>query len=499
MMIKLPQAKPNLFINPINSEITTGIILIVTVLITKISVLNLPYHWDVMAYVFDYSDAILKNNLWLFPIVEEGDPGHPPFYFAILATIWKFFGRELYISHAVGVVFTWLALYYTYLFGKRILCDSAIGFLAAILLFFNPLCFAQFGTLNLSVPLTALLIMSAYHLVQRRYTFFVLCASSLALTKAEGFILVSILLVVYFIIFDIHPAGPRIDVKELVIKYFFLSLPILLYFTWFILHFKLTGILLNSEKFAHTRGVNLSPELFLSSFVEKFKQCFLETNILNSLGIVLVCLPFKKQNQFDQRKLNQQRSAVLFLLILTSINLIFFTIVKAWIVRYAMPIYPFIFLLGAAGFIKIIISFINSQRKYLSFFLSILVISNVLLFVSGYDLHRSGYGSWEDNLEYIDIISINQDASHYIEERLPSKKVFASWPLSHALRNPYLGYVKKPINVVFKYEEADIFLFTSSPWYEEGEKLQAMIQQKNTPLIKRFERNGKYIELYQKK
>jgi 4-amino-4-deoxy-L-arabinose transferase-like glycosyltransferase len=467
----------------LSNDILVGILLLLTILISQADVLNLPYHWDVMAYVFDYSDAIFRNNLWPFPIVEEGDPGHPPFYFELWAIAWKLFGRDLLVSHLIGVTFAWLAVFYTYLFGKRILHDSTIGFLAASLLLFNPLSFAQFRTLNLAVPLTALLIMSTYYVLCKRHIAFILYASALALTKAYGFVFVTILLFLNFIVFDIRQAK---SAKSLAAKYMLLSIPIQLYFLWFFLHLRLTGILLNSKKFSHTRGLHSSIGDVLNSLRGRFRAHLLEVNRLPALGIVLAWVPFRSGDSSPYRRI---------IILLTAgvlANLLWLSMIQAWIPRYAMPAYPYVFILGATG-IRKLLKVKNIALLSLGWAIILLTFFS---FGAGYNLHRTGYGSFEENLEYIDVIAINKEVCEYIETNFPTQKVRASWPLSHALRNPYLGYVTEPINVVFD-DEYDLLIYASPPWYAESEKLKMLIQQRNMPLIKRFERNGKYVELYQ--
>src|SRR5437016_8103499 len=179
-----PQTALKVLVDLLNHEAFVGCLLFLMLLFGHRDAINLPYHWDAMAAVFDYSDAIFEHNLWPFPKLGWNYPGHPPFYYEVLAIAWRLGGQRPTVAHFVGLTFAWLALFYTYLFGRNLLESSLAGFWAAVLLLFNPLSFAQLGDLNNEVPFTALLMMSTYYLTLDRRWGFILCASACALTKA---------------------------------------------------------------------------------------------------------------------------------------------------------------------------------------------------------------------------------------------------------------------------------------------------------------------------
>src|SRR6185437_17170958 len=59
------------------------------------------------------------------------------------------------------------------------------------------------------------------------------------------------------------------------------------------------------------------------------------------------------------------------------------------------------------------------------------------------------YGfSPEDNLAYADYVRLHQRAEALIEAKYPGARVLTAWPASDELSRPYLGYVKKPVQVV---------------------------------------------------
>jgi hypothetical protein len=54
----------------------------------------------------------------------------------------------------------------------------------------------------------------------------------------------------------------------------------------------------------------------------------------------------------------------------------------------------------------------------------------------------------EDNLAYRDYIRLHQRAEIFLAQRYPTARVLTAWPASDELTRPYLGYVRKPIQVV---------------------------------------------------
>ncbi|MFX0145459.1 MAG: hypothetical protein ACFE9C_15450, partial [Candidatus Hodarchaeota archaeon] len=60
---------------------------------------------------------------------------------------------------------------------------------------------------------------------------------------------------------------------------------------------------------------------------------------------------------------------------------------------------------------------------------------------------------------------------------------------------PYLGYVKEPIEIVSEFEEADVVAYTPQGVPAYG-KIEKIIRKSDVVLIKRFERNGKFVEVY---
>jgi hypothetical protein len=65
------------------------------------------------------------------------------------------------------------------------------------------------------------------------------------------------------------------------------------------------------------------------------------------------------------------------------------------------------------------------------------------------------------------------------------------------MSNPALGYVNRPVQVIFRTTEYyDLFLFFPHQVDQEAQ-LIGELRKRNPLLLQRFERNGKFVELYQ--
>jgi hypothetical protein len=55
---------------------------------------------------------------------------------------------------------------------------------------------------------------------------------------------------------------------------------------------------------------------------------------------------------------------------------------------------------------------------------------------------------WEENLAYRDFVLLHRDAARFLEAERPGARVLTSWPATDELRNPYYGYLTRPLEVV---------------------------------------------------
>jgi hypothetical protein len=54
---------------------------------------------------------------------------------------------------------------------------------------------------------------------------------------------------------------------------------------------------------------------------------------------------------------------------------------------------------------------------------------------------------WEENLAYSDFIRLHRDAAQVLSERYSGARVLTAWPATDELKNPYFGYIERPLKV----------------------------------------------------
>jgi hypothetical protein len=128
----------------------------------------------------------------------------------------------------------------------------------------------------------------------------------------------------------------------------------------------------------------------------------------------------------------------------------------------------------------------------------------------------------ENNLAFREFVDLQQTAAQFIESTHPTARVITVWPLSAALRNPDLGYVRRPllvrqlpylslgipleageILVAFNFDRewrplplAGFARSLSRRLYGYREPLAPFVLASRLQLMARWSRGGHWIEIY---
>ena len=458
----------------INNNLLIFAFLFLLVFISKANIINLPYHWDEAGTYIAPTHWLAQGSLLkVFPGFR--DPytffGHPPALYLSLAIIYKIFGETIWISHLFAITFSFLGVYFTYLLANY-LCNSRIaGISAALFLFFTPLYFAQSGMVLGDIPVTAFGVMTVYYMLKRKYLVYLLCSLYLVMLKESSVgIIAAILCYLYYV--------QRND-KNVVKDIFKYSVPLFVIFGFFLLQKITTGMILPNPFFNSHPIIKwfTTPRSMLNKAYVVGARCIFGYQGRMFLSILILLTFAIKKNVW-------KKEFLLFLLIF-----IFFIGVFTFIYfipRYILPTLPYFCILGAYA----VVSLIKNVKKQILISIFILV-----MFIGNFYGKNIGYGNFENDMQYMDIVSLHKKTCKYIEEKFFHKRVLALWPLSQMLSAPYLGYVEKPIKVVSIDEEFDIMLYPTQR-YPKNVKLDELIKRKNLIFLKRFEKNGKSVEIY---
>jgi 4-amino-4-deoxy-L-arabinose transferase-like glycosyltransferase len=463
------------------------ILLFLVVLILKLPIINLPLHWDTSDSVVPNAIYIMNNDFNPFiptmgppdkpsTITEvkygEHDWGHPPLFELILALTYTLFSYSLFISHLIVIIFAFLAVFYTYLTCK-LLFNKRIALYSSLLLLFSPLFFAQSGTLNHSIPLTSLGIISIYYYLKNNYIKFIISSSILVLLKEQGLFIIMGL-------FLHHIITKKFNLRKTMC---FLP-PIMIFVSWLLLHKFYTGWLFYPNLF------NFDIYHLTTSLFNNLKLIFFDNIGMSFLTISLIILSYLDMKQNQEFKI---RGVPLLLTIVTPF-ILFFSIAHHQLPRYFLPIMPIIFLIYGN-----IINIIKNKKIQSLFFFLIILFFVTSWFGNNNFIGGSAGHVLEKNLEYVDFVKVKSDALNFIEHDYQNETILTSWPMTFQAQFPHLGYVSSPLNIIeVDKEENNYSIILYSPQSTSNEKMINIIKDENTILIKRFEKKGKVVKVYSK-
>lgn len=464
---------------------------------------DIPFWWDSAGYVTAGSNYLLQNN---FPSLTLGETGrtiaHPPLMMFILAFSWKIFGQSLLVAHIVNLAFASILILFTYKLGSLLSGDKftaiLIGFFSSLLLLFTPLFYAQLGIVYLDIATVSLAAPTIYFFCQKKFRLYFLFATLMLLIKETSLSVIGGLVIAQIIILrsEINLKKHKLLVLQ---KIFLIGSPFLVIIAWWIYHWSVMGwffVVFEREGLPF----KMVPSQIWNTFTFAF---FSQYRFLLTIPIAIIIF-FKQKTFFAPN--------VITLMSVIGAVLVFFGITE-FLARYIMLTIPLIYLLFFYSLSQIIQTKSWSQTLIVFSLISLVICG--LFYTSWND--KKAINSWyfpplEDNLEYLDIISVSNQINNYLVQKHPNAHIVTSFPNTYMLTEPYQGYVKKPLNVTNcrNYESAPDNN-AASPTDKTGDKVDFLIfhffspeqfrcmqivEEKNFGKALRFEKNGKFMILY---
>jgi 4-amino-4-deoxy-L-arabinose transferase-like glycosyltransferase len=467
----------------LKSESAIILSLFLLTLLLKMPILGMPHYWDSLGRDIFIARWILNNGFSPFPTTTAYN-GHPVLFHEVLALFHLLLGTELWVSHIVVVLFSALAVVFTYMTGAHFFGKST-GVAASLLLLFSPMFFAQSGIVQIAAPLASLTIMSVYFAVKDDKTAFAITGSCLAMTKEPAVLVLS--MIALYKILNVILKDKKSDRIAIVKESLIYTMPVFVFVAWMLVNKAVYGWFLYPESVS---CLSVNPGTIVRNMAIRFSELFLD-NYRWVLTLALVSIPFTRKRELGKME-NKEEIVLLFCIIL--ISLLFFSSCTASLRRYILFLYPLFFVPTSAA----LVNFFDDRK------ISTIVVGALLvLFASGWTGDRTdSCGSiLENNMEYLDVIQTHQSASRYIEENFPESTVLTDWPMGLELTFPFLGYVENPVKVISRFvgyeldvNGADIVYY--SPQKHAGDMLDVMMADLDMTLLARFEKNGKYTEVY---
>jgi len=105
--------------------------------------------------------------------------------------------------------------------------------------------------------------------------------------------------------------------------------------------------------------------------------------------------------------------------------------------RYLLPVFPFFYLIAAAGVMHL-------PR----FPARLIFVAAAVCLVGAWFMNPPYPFPFEDNLAYADFVRLHEQAADYLEALPDQPRILTAWPATDELTEPLLGYVHKPLLAV---------------------------------------------------
>jgi 4-amino-4-deoxy-L-arabinose transferase-like glycosyltransferase len=443
-------------------------IFVAAMLLAKLPVLGLPYHWDEAgAYVVP---AHWLAEVGLHHILPGLHPpgqffGHPPATYLGLATLYTMFGHSIWLTHTFAVLLASGSLYLTFRLGALIL-DVKTGLLAALLLFSSPLFFAQSGLMHGDMMVTFFGLLTVYLFFTGRMWGYMVSAVVLLLAKETGVAFIAAILVYRLVLSD---ESGSVRGQPLV-----LAAPLLVTVLFFGAQLATYGQLVTNPYFERLPLFRLS----LHGVVSVTEVVFMrQGRWILSLGIVIAALVFGRR--FWRKEFGL--FALVILCFLGAFSVLFS------MDRYSLPVFPYLSIMAAWALVLL------SEKQRL---VPVVALAGLAaFFVLKLDGAGRRRGSYERTMEYVDIVRMHQEAARFLETHHSDEKILAAWPLVMALGQPFLGYVDRPLDTSGSRADYDLLVWTAQG-AEQNRALLDFARAEGLKPLRRFARNNKDVVVY---
>lgn len=458
-----------------------GLLLIIIILIViKIPHLNLPFFWD---EAWSYAPAVEKMyhagpSLLPGKILDWFTRGHPLlFYF--LSSLWlKIFGTSLIAVHSFPLLLSVLLLISIFYLGK-IIYNEALGLISVLLFAVQSIFLTQSAMLLPEILMTLLSVLTIIGYISKKPMIEIIFGSLLVMTKETGIVLILCILL-HRLIFYFLIERKNIDFLKIIKQLIISSIPLLVITIFFIIQKIKMGYFFYPE---HMGMLTLNLSSIINKFISIFNYMAIRQsrNVLTFITIltILYLLLKRKHLEIDWKPVGFILLFIFFYILFSAVN--FFTI------RYTLSIIPLYLIICD----YIILSVIK-KYKIVSFVVFILII----LFPFIYTVKTRN--SSDNTLGYINNVKVHKQVVEFCEKKnWYDTGISTHFLMTFNLKNPFLGYLNsdetfKHVNTTID-ENSEIVIISN---IELNEKLEVIRHSKEYELIKRFEKDNAWSEIY---
>lgn len=447
----------------------------------KIQHLSLPFFWD---EAWPYSTGVFymySHGLSLLPggVPFDISRGHPLFFHFVSALWMKIFGTSLSAIHSFPLVLSILLIICVYFFCTKFFSNE-VALVACVLIMVQPVFYSQSAMLLPEILVALLTLLTFWSFLVNRKLLYVLFASLLLLTKESGIVIV-ITLFGWTVIEKIREHKPQIFLSTLK-SAVYLFTPVAIASVFFIIQKLKTGYFFLP---IYISGDNISWMVFSEKLKNYFAYIFIYQgrNILSIGLIVAIAVILYRKIQ-----ITAEHKRIILPAIIFSILYLVFSSLSFYSPRYMLSIFPFL-------------AIISSYLVYSAMEKKPVIYPALLICIAGASVfycfnkkrvvdHSPGFA---------DGIAVTQNAIAYCEaENMFDKKIYSSFLVRMHLTHPEHGYLSgnKIFEVVDNLDTSvRVCIF---PSFERDETSSLIKHEGSFKLVKRFEKNYAWCDIYQR-
>lgn len=412
-------------------------LIFISVYLTHITLLHLPYYWDEAGYYIPAAYDFLRTGS-LVPYSTLSN-AHPPIPSIYLALWWKASGFLPLVTRIAMCIVSSLALLGVYQLALRIMRSIAVAAAVTVLTLLYPVWFAQSTLAHADMFAAAATVWALcfYLCAEEGLRSYWIAAGffSLAALSKETAIVTSLALGVVEFVDQGVPIGRRCKQATALFS------PVIPLAAWYAYHRYKTGFIFGNPEYLRYNATSTLSGLRI--IVALGHRIFHLTAHMN-LFVPVLCtaaawmLPPRESavaGELLARPL--ERGLLIRLWTVLVVNALLFSVIGgALLTRYLLPLYPLILLLCVCTWYRRV-------RGW-----GLLFVLSVVAFVLGIFINPPYRFSPEDNLSYRDMIVLQQAAIHQLALHYRTATILTAWPATDELTKPELGYVHQPNSVV---------------------------------------------------
>lgn len=427
--------------------------------LTHAPLLRLPYFWDEAGYFIPAArDLLLTGSLIPHSTLSNA---HPPLLMLWLAFWWKFSAFTPAVTRFAMLLIAAFALFGTWRLARAV-ANQPVAFATVACTALYPVFFTQSSLAHLDMLAAALTLWGLAMYVERHSIAAVVFFALAPLAK-ETALLAPVAICVWELVCPLlrtHVgAGESLCMRcgkpSRALVWLLCAIPLA---CWLAYHKHITGYAFgNPEYLRYNATATLNPLRVLLAMLIRLWHLlgYLNLFILTIGALSAMFLPPLLERDGSERQRIAINVQLVFAAVILAYLVAFSVVGGAMLARYFLPVYPLVML--------ICVSTLRRRVRRWTWWIA----AACMLFVFNLILPPPYRIAPEDTLLYRDYVIEHKAAADILSRHFPDKRILTAWPASDELTRPYLGYVKRPLNVVRIENFSDLEMLRASQAYEQ--------------------------------